>query len=134
MKIEHFALNVENPVEMAKWYVEHLGLTIVRQNFTAPFMTFLADDSGRVMIEIYTNPADQVPPYRTMNPLLVHLAFVSADPIKDRERLVKAGATAVSEQNLEDGTQLVMMRDPWGLSVQLCKRGKAMLLDKEKIN
>ena len=131
MKLEHFALNVEAPVEMAGWYVEHLGLSIVRQLKDAPFTTFLADDSGRIMVEIYLNPADEVPAYRNMNPLLVHLAFVSDNPEADKERLLKAGASFASEQHLEDGSHLVMLRDPWGLALQLCKRGTPMLLDKE---
>ncbi|KAA5541181.1 VOC family protein [Adhaeribacter rhizoryzae] len=127
MKLEHFALNVENPLAMADWYVTNLGLQIVRQATVAPFATFMADDSGRIMVEIYLNPADEVPPYRTMNPLLVHLAFVSPAPDEDKERLVAAGATLVSDQRLEDGSHLVMLRDPWGLAIQLCKRGKPML-------
>ncbi|GEO07344.1 hypothetical protein AAE02nite_50080 [Adhaeribacter aerolatus] len=127
MKLEHFALNVENPLAMAAWYVDNLGLRIVRQNPEAPFTTFLADDSGRIMVEIYLNPPDEVPPYRTMNPLLVHLAFVSENPDVDKDRLVKAGATLVSDQHLTDGSHLVMLRDPWGLAVQLCKRGQPLL-------
>ncbi|WP_299987446.1 VOC family protein [uncultured Pontibacter sp.] len=132
MKLEHFALNVEDPVAMAAWYVEYLGMTIVRQMEQAPFMTFLADDSGRVMVEIYLNPADEVPAYREMNPLLVHLAFVSEDPTADKNRLMAAGATLASEQHLEDGSHLVMLRDPWGLALQLCKRGVPMLAETER--
>lgn len=132
MKLEHFALNVEAPIAMADWYVQHLGLTIVRQLKNAPFTTFLSDDSGRIMVEIYLNPVDEVPAYRDMNPLLVHLAFVSENPVEDKERLLKAGASFASEQHLEDGSHLVMLRDPWGLALQLCKRGTPMLLEREK--
>jgi len=131
MKIEHFALNVEDPIAMADWYVKNLGLNIVKQVKTAPFMHFLADDSGRVMIEIYNNPPTEVPEYSKMNPLIIHLAFVSAEPDLDRDRLLKQGATVESEQKHEDGTYLIMMRDPWGICIQLCKRGIPMLLDKE---
>ncbi|MDB5263327.1 MAG: ribosomal protein [Adhaeribacter sp.] len=127
MKLEHFALNVENPIAMAAWYVTNLGLRVIRQMAAAPFTTFLADDSSRIMIEIYLNPVDEVLPYRQMNPLLVHLAFVSADPNTDKDRLVAAGAEMVSDQRLEDGSHLVMLRDPWGLAVQLCRRGQPML-------
>lgn len=127
MKLEHFALNVEAPVAMAQWYAEHLGLQIVRQMKEAPYTTFLADSSGIIMVEIYRNPADEVPPYQTMNPLLVHLAFVSDDPTRDKERLMLAGATLESDKQLEDGSHLVMLRDPWGLALQLCKRGVPML-------
>jgi glyoxylase I family protein len=131
MKIEHFALNVEDPVAMAQWYSEQLGLRIVRQMKAHPFTTFLADGSGRIMIEIYKNPADEVPPYRTMNPLLVHLAFVSEAPERDMARLLEAGATLDSELHLDDGSYLIMMRDPWGLAIQFCKRAMAMLTKRE---
>lgn len=127
MKLEHFALNVEDPLGMAKWYEENLGLKVVRQMRHAPFTTFLADSSEQIMLEIYRNPADEVPDYAQMNPLLVHLAFVSASPDQDAKRLLSAGATLVSDQHLEDGSHLVMMRDPWGLALQLCKRGTPMI-------
>lgn len=134
MKLEHFALNVEEPVAMAEWYVEYLGLQVVRQMKEPPYTAFLADTSGRIMIEIYKNPADEVPAYRNMDPLLVHLAFVSAQPEEDKERLLKAGASLVTEQHLKDGSHLIMMRDPWGLAVQLCKRGVPMLTEIEQRN
>ncbi|AHM58503.1 50S ribosomal protein L14 [Flammeovirgaceae bacterium 311] len=127
MKFEHFALNVADPLAMAAWYVEHLGLKIVRQMQESPFITFLADSSGTIMLEIYNNPAADIPPYRTMHPLLVHLAFVSVDPSRDSERLLQAGASLESNQHLEDGSQLLMMRDPWGFAIQFCKRGTPML-------
>ena len=129
MKFEHFALNVEDPVAMADWYVEQLGLEVVRQMPESPFTTFMADSSGNIMLEIYNNPAAEIPPYRTMHPLLVHLAFVSEEPAKDKDRLLKAGASLESEQHLEDGSHLLMMRDPWGFAIQFCKRGTPMLRD-----
>ncbi len=127
MKIEHFALNVADPVAMADWYVEHLGMTVARKLDGAPRTHFLADTSGQVMIEIYNNPPDQVPPYADMNPLLVHLAFVCENPDETRTRLEAAGATFAEEVRIRDGSHLVMMRDPWGLAIQLCKRGQSML-------
>ena len=87
----------------------------------------MADDSNRIMIEIYKNPADEVPPYRTMNPLLVHLTFVSSNPEADKIRLLAAGAALFTDQHLDDGAHLIMLRDSWGLAIQLCKRAKAML-------
>jgi len=127
MKIEHFALNVKDPVAMAQWYVEHLGLEVVRKMDQAPHTHFLGDKSGAVLLEIYNNPPDQVPDYANMDPLLVHLAFVSDDPEKDKTRLMENGATFAEEVNLPDGSQLIMMRDPWGLAIQLCKRGEPMI-------
>ncbi|MGC3989968.1 MAG: VOC family protein [Chthoniobacteraceae bacterium] len=126
MKLEHFALNVSDPVAMAAWYVTHLGLRVVR-HVPHPAQThFLADEETSVL-EIYCNPPDSVPHYRSMNPLQVHLAFTSLDPEADRTRLSAVGATYESEVRMEDGSHLIMMRDPWGLSFQLCQRAKALL-------
>lgn len=130
MKIEHFAINVSNPVEMTEWYTRYLGLNIVKQEKEAPYTAFLADDEGRVMLEIYKNPPDEVPDYSKLDPLIIHLAFVSENPSYDKNRLLEAGATLVSNDRLEDGSHLVMLRDPWGLALQFCKRAKPMLSGK----
>jgi glyoxylase I family protein len=127
MKFEHFAINVAEPLAMTDWYVQHLGLQVVRQMQESPYTTFMADSSGTVMLEIYGNPLAEVLDFQHMHPLQVHLAFVSEDPFTDTERLVAAGATLVSNQQLEDGSHLVMLRDPWGFSIQLCKRGIPMI-------
>lgn len=131
MKIEHFAINVEHPLEVADWYKEYLNFNIVKQEKESPYTTFLADDSGRIMIEIYNNPADQVPDYSEMDPLILHLALVSEDPAEDKKHLIEVGAKEVSDEILDDGSHLVMLRDPWGLSLQLCKRSTPMLKEKE---
>ncbi|KEO72651.1 VOC family protein [Anditalea andensis] len=127
MKFEHFALNVTHPVAMGEWYEEHLKLKVVKKMEEAPFMTFLADESGDIMLEIYNNPKGHILPLADMHPLTVHLAFVSENPTSDKERLLAAGATEVSDELLKDGSRLVMLRDPWGISLQLCKRAMPML-------
>lgn len=127
MKIEHFALNVKDPIAMAAWYVQHMGLTIVRKQDGGANTHFLGDESGDVMLEIYNNPPDQVPDYANMNPLLVHLAFVCENPVEKRAALEAVGASFAEEVHIKDGSHLVMMRDPWGLAIQLCKRGNKML-------
>jgi len=127
MKMEHVALNVKDPVAMAAWYEKHLGMKVVRKLDKHPFTHFLADDGATMLIEIYNNPPDAVPPYSTMNPLLIHLAFATDNPEKDRTALVKAGATYVEETKLPDGSLVIMLRDPWGLAIQLCWRTKPML-------
>jgi len=131
LKMEHVALNVSDPLAMAAWYTKHLGFEIARRVTTPPYTHFLKDSGGTMMIEIYHNPPDQVPSYLKMHPLLLHLAFASANPEADKLRLLEAGATWVQDEHLPDGSQLIMMRDPWGLAIQLCKRGKPLLLSKE---
>lgn len=127
MRIEHFAFNVQDPIAIARWYCEHLGFTVKHKFEQAPHTHFLADSTGKVMIEIYNNPADQVPEYNAMDPLIVHLAFVSAEPEADAARLIMAGAREVDDVKLADGSHLKMLKDPWGFAIQLCKRGKPMV-------
>jgi glyoxylase I family protein len=92
MKIEHFAVNVADPIAMADWYVTHMGLNLVRKQEGGANTHFLADNSGDVMIEIYNNPSDQVPDYKNMHPLLLHLAFVCENPEQKRAELEAVGA------------------------------------------
>ncbi|WP_341936825.1 VOC family protein [Marinimicrobium sp. C2-29] len=127
MKIEHFAYNVADPVAVADWYVANLGMSVARRMESGPRTHFLKDSSGQVMIEVYNNPPDEVPPYADMNPLILHLAFVCDNPESKRAELEKVGASFVEEVRLDDGSHLVMMRDPFGFSIQLCKRGEPML-------
>ena len=126
MKIEHFAIQVPDPAAMAAWYVEHLGMKIVRQLDQPPYIHFLADDSDQVMIEIYQNDAAPTPAYHHQSPLIVHLAFISDNPKADKLRLQQAGAREDSDDITPAGDHLIMLRDPWGFSIQLCKRMKPM--------
>ena len=127
MKIEHTTFNVEEPVLMGRWYVEHLGLTVKRRTTDAPYAHFLADDSGTVMIEIYGNRDAPLPDYRTMNPAELHLAFVSSDVAADTQRLVAAGATIVADVHQLGEDTFAMLRDPWALPIQLVSRTNPMI-------
>ena len=127
LNVEHVACNVSDPAAMAAWYVEHLGMRIVRRNAAPPYIHFLADASERVVIEVYSNPVDPIPDYPAMHPLRFHVAFAAPDPDAAREALLAAGATFVNEQTLPDGSRLLMLRDPWGLPLQLCKRATALV-------
>ncbi|HYC72045.1 MAG TPA: VOC family protein [Opitutaceae bacterium] len=124
MKFEHFALNVPDARAHAAWYVAHAGFRILRQAAEAPWTTFLADDTGRVVAELYSNPKAACHDFSAHHPLLFHFALVSADAAADRARLEQAGATPFAAEALPDGTRLTMMRDPWGVPLQLCQRTK----------
>jgi uncharacterized glyoxalase superfamily protein PhnB len=80
------------------------------------------------MLEIYRNPAASVPDYRKADPLLMHVAYSSDNPDAERDRLVQAGAVVVDElTTTPSGDDIVMLRDPWGVPVQLVKRAKPMI-------
>jgi catechol 2,3-dioxygenase-like lactoylglutathione lyase family enzyme len=123
LAFEHLAVNVSDPVEVAAWYVEHLGMEIVRRGDPPVSMHFLADASRRAMIELYFNPVARA----DLHPAQLHIAFTSADPAADADRLVAAGAMLIEHQHGADGSHLVMMRDPWGLPIQLARRAVPML-------
>jgi glyoxylase I family protein len=127
LNVEHIACNVSDPVKMAAWYVEHLGMKVIRSVATPPYIHFLADAAGRTVLEIYSNAADAIPDYAAMHPLRLHVAFKAEDPEGARNALVAAGATLVDDQTLADGSRLMMLRDPWGLAIQLCRRTTPLL-------
>lgn len=128
MKIEHVAYQVEDPVRLSQWYVDHLGLRIKRAQSAPPFGHFLADDGDAVMLEFYRNPAVALPDYRQIDPIVLHIAFRTDDVAGTRARLIAAGATPEGEPGrTEAGDELAMLRDPWGLAVQLVRRGTPMI-------
>lgn len=129
MRIEHFGYQVEKPAAVAGWYVEHLGFQIVRNLGGQTETHFLADDGGQMMVEIYNNPAAPMPDYDAIDPLVLHMAFVvEADAAPIKARLLAAGATIAIDTTLTPGgDELTMLRDPWGFSIQLCKRARPMV-------
>ena len=128
VRLEHVALNVADPAKMAVWYVDNLGMKVVREGPLPANMRFLADGGGNMMLELYRNPPDAVPDYAAMDPLLLHVAFMVDDVDAVRGKLIAAGATAVAEVTVTAaGDKLAMLRDPWGLAIQLVHRAEPML-------
>jgi glyoxylase I family protein len=127
MNIEHIALNVADPVALADWYVRHLGMRVVRQVDEGSLARFLADTSGRTVLEVYRQQAP-VPDYANMDPMVLHIAFKADDVDAEVSRLVAAGAVlALETTTAPNGDRLGMVRDPWGVCVQLVKRGRALI-------
>jgi uncharacterized glyoxalase superfamily protein PhnB len=128
MKLEHLALQVPDPVAMAEWYQAHLRCSVARSGGEPAHARFLMTADGAVLFEIYRNPKASIPDYPSIDPLWMHLAFLSNDVRKDQDRLIKAGAQLVDGFNTNPaGDQLAMLRDPWGIPLQLVKRAQPML-------
>jgi catechol 2,3-dioxygenase-like lactoylglutathione lyase family enzyme len=133
MRLEHVALLVAEPVAMARWYEEHLGMRVVRAGEPPGNARFLADDVGESVLEIYTG-TPPLPPYASMDPLVLHVAFAPADVGATRARLIAAGATPVGEVVMTpDGDQFAMLRDPWGLALQLARRARPLIGAREAV-
>ena len=61
-------------------------------------------------------------------PLLLHIAFCCEDLLSTVERLIAAGAVRVSgPEIIASGDELAMLRDPWGLAIQLVNRANPMV-------
>jgi len=128
MKIEHTAYQVEDPVAVAGWYVEHLGLTVKRAQDERPFGHFLADAGDSVMLEFYNNPTVGVPDYRAIDPLILHIAFWTDDVEATRARLLSSGATPEGDVvHTPAGDHVAMLRDPWGMAIQFVHRAQPMI-------
>lgn len=128
MNIEHIALNVPDPAAAAEWYGRHLGMRVVRSGDGPAHARFVADKAGRVVLELYHQEKAGVPDYFAMDPMVLHIAFSTADVKGSRERLLAGGATAIGEPTVAaNGDELALLRDPWGVTVQLVKRARALL-------
>ena len=127
MQFEHFAMNVPDAAAMAAWYIKNLNMQVVRSIQEPPHMHFLADATGRVVMEIYTNPSAPIPDYANQHALVLHVAFAVDDAASTRDALIAAGATLLTDQEMDDGSHLVMLRDPWGIALQLCQRAVPMV-------
>lgn len=121
---EHFALNSSDYEAVVQWYVENLGLKVVRD--TPGEKTFLGDSSGRTVLELYSNHSAPVLDLANSHHLSMHVAFTVSDPDTAAEDLVSAGATIIDPPKTVDGDRLVMLQDPFGLSLQLIKRATPM--------
>jgi glyoxylase I family protein len=92
--VEHIAWQHPEPIGAASWYERHLGFTVARKIDLPPHTHFLADASGRVVVELYNNPRAPLLDYPSLDPLQLHLAFTVPDPVSARDELLAAGATS----------------------------------------
>ncbi|MHC4742293.1 MAG: VOC family protein [Planctomycetota bacterium] len=128
LRLEHVAINVPDPVAMAKWYNHHLGMKIKREGPPPANMRFISDPGGNMMLELYNNPEGAIPDYDAMSPFSLHIAFHVDDVAAMRKRLIDAGATPFNEiETTPAGDTLTILRDPWGVPIQFLTRAKPML-------
>ena len=127
IRLEHIALNVEDPVAMAEWYSENLGMKVDKKGPPPANAHFICDSGRNIMLEIYNNPPDAVPDYASMDPLLFHIAFMVDDVEQIRSKLITAGATPIGDTiTTETGDVIATLRDPWGVPIQFARRSKPM--------
>ena len=127
MIFEHFALNVEKPLETSNWYVTNCDMKVVKKFEEEPFTHFLADSTGRVVVEFYNNKNSKMLDFNSLNPLEFHFAFMVEDIGSVKKNFLEAGARVIEEMELDDGSVLIMLRDPYGIPLQLCQRKQKLM-------
>jgi uncharacterized glyoxalase superfamily protein PhnB len=126
--IEHFAMNISDSRGKAKWYVENLHSVIVRDGKAPTYGMFIADTEKNMMFELYQQQDYPVVDFTTISHMSIHIAFMVPDVQQTQKSLVAAGATVVENGSKKSSGDIVaMLRDPWGLPIQLVKRVKPML-------
>ncbi|MBQ3096731.1 MAG: VOC family protein [Kiritimatiellae bacterium] len=130
--LEHTAIDVADPVAVAKWWVENLGFEITSQRDDVTHTTFIVDKTGKIALELYrAKDAPSAPDYHSMRPLALHFGFVSDDVEADIARLTAAGATLVVHEKAP-GFDGAMMKDPSGISIQFVKRARPVLREQPR--
>jgi len=119
---EHLALNVQDKEKVAQWYQTHLGASIARE--VSNNMIFLKDDRGTVFLEIFSNTSAPVLNWSEVHYLTFHLAFETEEPKAKAEYLMSQGASLAEPYREAGGDQLIMLRDPFGIPLQLIKRAQ----------
>lgn len=124
--IEHIGISMEDPVRMANWYRDVLGFDIrFAEEKSDSAGAFISDTGHKVTLELLKLPVMKpIRPVLTHH-LQLHIALTSEDPDSDAAMLMQNGATLIERgAKAPDGEYLVMLNDPWGNCLQLCRRGK----------
>lgn len=124
-RFEHIALNVGDMEAIADWYCTHMAMIKVRHDPGRKL--FLADHTKVVVLELYSNPDKPRIDLAKTTSAEMHVAFVVDDIHAAIDELVAAGATVEAPPADNVGDTLTMLRDPFGLALQLVQRKEALL-------
>ena len=128
MKIEHTAYQVEDPVAVARWYVQHLGMSVKRAAGRTAVRAVPRRRRRHRDAGVLQQPEGRRPRLRGIDPLILHIAFWTDDVAATRTRLLAAGASAEGEALVTPaGDHVAMLRDPWGMAIQFVHRSSPML-------
>jgi catechol 2,3-dioxygenase-like lactoylglutathione lyase family enzyme len=128
LRFEHLALNVTDPQTAANWYVENLGMKILRQGPPPTDTRFVADDGMHMMLELFKDTTAPVVDFGTWSTISIHFAFVVNDVRAFRTGLIEAGAKLAEEvRETNAGDEVLVLRDPRGFPIQFIKRGEILL-------
>jgi glyoxylase I family protein len=113
---------------MAKWYVENLGMIVIRKGDEPNPNFFIADSAKHIMLELYHSTEFPIQDFSKMNHMSLHLAFLVSDIEATKNKLLAKNASVAEDiKKIQSGDQVLTMRDPWGLSIQFIQRIKPLI-------
>ena len=117
--IEHTGISAENPEELARWYVEKLGMRLVGDNKKGTL--FLAAPNA-AMIEIYPARQKGQSGFDNYTAGHRHLAFSVDDFDRTWEDLKASGVKMAGEPVVNEAIKLVLFYDGEGNLCHLIAR------------
>lgn len=124
MYIEHPGIAAREPAALAKWYMEKLGMRLLRQAGETTF--FLGFDQG-ACIEIYAAKTEAPPIANNYVSGLTHIAFYTDSFEETRQRLLAAGVEPAAEPVIRPDLKLALMRDGEGNLFHITQRDRALI-------
>ena len=126
--IQHIGLNVNNPVEVANWYIQNLGMKLIRQGNAPQFVTFIADAGNNMEMEFYNKEKIKKIDFQKIDVMTFHFAFLTDSINTIENKLIAAGAKLIDKiTETPAGDKVAMLRDPWGMPLQLVERSIPMI-------
>lgn len=119
--LEHTAIASPSPVDLARWYVEHLGFRI---NFEYDGNYFVRAADGS-MLEIVPSKGELQPQKKT-DPGIRHLAVAVDDFDLAYQALRSKGVNFLDEPYVNQGNRLVFFTDRDGNILHLIQREKPL--------
>ncbi len=123
VRFEHVAIDVENPKEVADWYVKYVGLTIISKSKK---MIFVGDPGHHCMLELYKKPGVK-DRFSSLEHKASHVAFATDDADSLSKKMVEGGAKILKQFKNPVGDTVINMKDPWGNNLQVIHRVKSKL-------
>lgn len=121
-KIHHIAIICSDYKESKAFYVDILGLTIIRESYRAERESYKLDLglNGDYVIELFSFPNPPKRPSRPEATGLRHLAF-EVDDMKSQVRVLREKGIVVEPIRRDENTQkkFTFFSDPDGLPIEL---------------
>lgn len=122
MKVEHLGFFVKDALAQAEWYREQLGFKIlIEKSEAAGDAAFIQSEDG-LILELLSGGERASLADSQASAMQFHLAIKVSEIEKLKDKLVAAGAEFVMKNEVPAPAKVLIVKDPWGNSLQLAER------------